>query len=163
MKVTIEVDDTQGEAGLRAATVLLGRIFGVTAPNAASTPAASGPAPVPATPPQAPAAPTMPAPAAAPASVVPSPLPAAAPVASPVPPPSPAPAAAAPADVSPNGVNKATFAAAVEAYAKVYKPAGTKARFQQMADHFQQPTWQNVGAIPASQYDNVLPWFQVQQ
>lgn len=175
MKAYIEVDPTTGEAGYRAASNLLAAIFGFAAnaaPLAPSTATAAAPAapaaPIPAAvgqmPPQAatpPAATTTPPPAPAPASVVPSPLPGA-PVASPVPPPSPAPAAA-PADVSPNGVTKAMFSAAVEAYAKVHKPAGTKARFAQLAapDQFNQPTWITIGAIPASAYDQVMPWFAV--
>lgn len=161
MKVTIELDDTSGEAGHRAASNLLARIFGAAPLAAPATPAPSGPAPAPAATMPAPAAPMTPQAPPAAASVVPSPLPPAA-VASPAPPPSPAPAAA-PGDVSPNGVTKAAFAAAVEGYAKVHKPAGTKARFAQLAgpEGFNQPTWLNVGAIPAAQYDAVLPWFQV--
>lgn len=159
MKVTIELDDTSGEAGHRAASNLLARIFGAAPLAAPGTPAPSGPAPAPVAPTPPPAAPSIPQAAPAAASVVPSPLPPAA-VASPAPPPSPAPAAA-PADVSPNGVTKAMFSAAVEAYAKVHKPAGTKARFAQLAETVGQPTWLQIGAIPASQYDAVLPWFQV--
>lgn len=160
MKVNLELDTAGGEAAKRAALDVLDRLFGPStssaatpAPAAVSSPAPAGPAPV--------AAPSTPAAPPAPASVAPSPLP----VASPAPPPSPAPAAApAPAggEASPGGITRAIFSKAVEEYAKVYKPAGTKARFAQLATQFGQPGWINTSSIPVDQLDNVMPWFQVQ-
>lgn len=161
MKVTIEVDSTGGEAAHRAAIDLLARVFGPSSAGA-STPAPSGQTPAPAAPVAAPAAPTTPMAPPAPGSVAPSPLP---PVASPAPPPSPAPAAApAPAggETSPGGITRAMFSKAVEEYAKVYKPAGTKARFAQLAQQFGQPGWINTSSVPVDQLDAVMPWFQVQ-
>ena len=47
-------------------------------------------------------------------------------------------------------------------YAKVYGAKGAKARLAEMAAAFG-ATWTRVSDIPAEQYANVLPWFQVQQ
>ena len=163
MKVHLELDTTSGEAGKRAALDVLDRLFGPStssaatpAPAAVSTPAPAGPAPV--------AAPMNPAAPPAPASVAPSPLPASAPAA-PVPPAPPASPASAPAggEASPGGITRAAFSKAVEEYAKVYKPAGTKARFAQLAQQFNQPGWINTSSIPVDQLDAVMPWFAVQQ
>jgi hypothetical protein len=83
------------------------------------------------------------------------------------PPPNAAPAAVAPpppaGGTSPGGITQAQFGAQVNAYAQKYGAAGTKQRFKQMADAFQQAGWTSTSAIPAEQYDNVLPWFQVQE
>lgn len=174
MKISIEVDTNTGEAGYRSTVDMVARVFGfaassaplasATATAAPSAPGASIPAPGGA--PQA-AAPTTPPPASVPASAPsPSPLPAAAP---PAPPPAAAPPAPAAApEVSPNGVTRAAFAAAVAKYAEVYKPAGTKARYKQMSEHFVAQgvagadKWTSNSAVPVEYIDHVLPWFQVQ-
>lgn len=168
MRMFLELDPTTGEAGYRHACDMIARLFGFAAdaaplapstvtaaplaPPAAPTPAAPGPQPAPAAMP--PAATMTPPGAPAPGSVAPSPLPGA--PAAPSAPPAPAPASA---EASPGGVTKAMFSKQVEAFAGVYKPAGTKARFAEMGKAFGHPEWTNTSSVPVDQYDAVMPWF----
>lgn len=161
MKVMLELDTSGGEAAHRAARDVLDRLYGLNAASAPSAPAAAPLAP------QAPAAPT-PAPTGPIPSAAPAPAAAPAPTAAAIPPATTAPVAPPAPSASPSGITTAQFTAAVQAYATAYKPAGTKARFKQMSDAFVQAGnaaaagWTSIGAIPASEYEAVLPWFAVQ-
>lgn len=62
-------------------------------------------------------------------------------------------------------MSQADFAAHVQAYAGAVGAKPTKARFQQLADTYRQPTWVSTGAIPADKYAEIIGagWFTVQQ
>lgn len=165
MKVLIEVDSSGGEAAYRTAMDLLVRVLGLGAAQAAlgpTTSTASAPlaAPIPAAPGAPPAAAPMipPPPGGVPTAAPMPPAPAPAPTAPPPPAPSPATAGG---DVSPGGITRAQFSAAVQKYAETYRPPEAKKRFAQLAESFKEPTWTAIGAIPAARFDDVMPWFAV--
>ena len=160
MKILLEID-TNDPGSLRAAHSALAAIGGSPAgtvhPKTAPV-ASAAPVPPAAPMPSAPAAPPAPPPSA------PAPVPPAAPAASPSNPP-PVAAAPAPAPTPPAPSGAATMQAVsdkMSEYAKVYGAKGAKARLAEMAAAFG-AAWTKVSDIPAEQYANVLPWFQVQQ